>query len=361
VTRVLVWQWGRRGGAPRFAALLAEGLRAIPGTEVALSLSSRAELLRGPAPPHCDLPVDTYGGVLGFLVRLLLAPLAVPGLVRHVRALRPDLAICAQPGPLDLLMAAALRRLRVPFVVVVHDAEMHPGDGMPLQMLLQGLLCRRANAVVALTAHVADRLRAQGLAGSPDRPLLLSRHPPVTFDPPPPPPLAHGGPGRLLSFGRLLPYKGLDLLAATLRRLGPRPDAEIRIVGSGPETPELAALRALPGVVVENRWVPEDGIGALLGWADALILTYTEASQSGVAAAALAAGRRVVATRVGGLIEQLQDEPLATLCPPDADALATALRNLIAAPAAPVPQLDARAAWRTMAASLLAWAEATVR
>ena len=115
-------------------------------------------------------------------------------------------------------------------------------------------------------------------------------------------------------------------------------DAErIRVVGSGPETPALAALRALPGVVVENRWVPEDEIGALLGWADALILTHTEASQSGVAAAALAAGRRVLATRVGGLTEQLQDEPLATLCPPDADALAAALRGLIAAPGAAAP------------------------
>ena len=373
MTRVLVWQWGRRGAGPRFAALLAEGLRAIPGTEVALSLSSRAELLRGRTPPRCDLPVDTYGGIVGFLRRALLAPFAVPGLARRIRALRPDLAICSQPGPLDLLMAAALRWLRLPFVVVVHDAQGHPGDGMPFQMMLQALLCRRASAVVALSAHVADRLRAQGLAGTPGRPLLLLAHPPMMFDPLPPPPLAHGGPVRLLSFGRLLPYKGLDLLAAALARLGPHLEphlgphlgphtcAEIRIVGHGPETPALAALRALPGVTVENRWVPEDEVGALLGWADALILSHTEASQSGVAAAALAAGRRVVATRVGGLTEQLQDEPLATLCPPDTDALAAALRGLIAAPSPPHPQVDASAAWRDMAASLLGWAEATVR
>jgi glycosyltransferase involved in cell wall biosynthesis len=358
--RVLVWQWGRRGGAPRFAALLSEGLRAIPHTEVALSLSSRAELLRGPSAPHCDLLVDTYGSVLGFLVRLLWAPFAVRGLARRVRELQPDLAICAQPGPLDLLMAAALRRLHVPFVVVVHDAETHPGDGMPFQMMLQGMLCRRAGAVVALTAHVADRLRALGLAGSADRPLLLSRHPPVTFDQPPPVPRAHGGPLRLLSFGRLLPYKGLDLLAETLRHLGPRADAEIRVVGDGPETPVLAALRALPGVAVENHWVPEAEVGALLGWADALILTHTEASQSGVAAAALAAGRRVVATRVGGLTEQLQDEPLAILCSPDADSLAGALRDLIAAPGPPDPPVDTRAAWRDMAVGLLSWAKVAV-
>jgi glycosyltransferase involved in cell wall biosynthesis len=359
MTRVLVWQWGRRGGAPRFAALLAEGLRAIPGTEVALALSSRAELLRGPAPPHCDMLTDTYGSLPGFLARWLLAPFAVPGLVRRIRALRPDLAICAQSGPLDLLMVAALRRLHLKFVVVVHDAQAHPGDGAPFEILLQRLLCRRADAVVALTTHVADQLRADGLAGAAGRPLLVARHPPVIFDPPPPPPRTHGGPIRLLSFGRLLPYKGLDLLAETLRRLGPRADVEIRVVGRGPETPVLAALRVLTGVTVENRWVPEDEVGTLLGWADALILTYTEASQSGVASAALAAGRPVVATRVGGLIEQLQDEPLATLCPPDADSLAVALRDLITTAGSPAPQVDARAAWRDMATGLLRWIKAT--
>jgi glycosyltransferase involved in cell wall biosynthesis len=360
VTRILVWQWGKRGGAPRFAARLAEGLRAVTDTEVVLSLSSQAELLRGPAPPHCDLPMNTYASTFGFACRLLSAAFAIPALARRVRALHPDVAICAQPGPLDLLMAAALRRLGLKFVVLVHDADLHPGDGLPLQMTLQTLLCRQAAGVVALTDHVAARLRQQGLAGTAGRPLFLSSHPPVGFDPPPPPPLAHGGPIRLLSFGRLLPYKGLDLLAETLRLLGPRADVVVRVVGQGPDTPALDALRALPGVTVENRWVPEDEVGALLGWADALILAYTEASQSGVAAAALAAGRRVVATRVGGLIEQLQEQPLATLCPPDAAALATALEEMIAAPMTPSRPVDASSAWRAMARALLTWITATV-
>ena len=68
------------------------------------------------------------------------------------------------------------------------------------------------------------------------KPLIMAAHPPFVFGPPPPPPRAHGGPLRLLSFGRLLPYKGLDLLAAALARLGPRPDLEVRVVGSGPES-----------------------------------------------------------------------------------------------------------------------------
>lgn len=360
MTRVLVWQWGRRGGAPRFAAALAGALRALPGTEVTLSLSRRAELLRCARAPECELPMETYGGAIGFAGRALSAPFALPALVRRLRPLRLDVAICGLPGPLDLLMAAALRRLGVPFVVLVHDARAHDGDGLPLQLTLQRALCRRAAGLVALTGHVARQVRADRLAGRSDRPFLISKHPPMAFDPLPPPAFQHGGTVRLLSFGRLLKYKGLALLADTLRLLGPAPHAEFRLVGGGPETPALAALRALPGVSVENRWVPEEEIGTLLGWADALVLSYTEATQSGVAAAALGAGRRVVATRVGGLAEQLHDTSLATLCRPDPLELAATLRRLIAAPCPPNAPVDVAAAWREMAGGLMHWIESEI-
>jgi glycosyltransferase involved in cell wall biosynthesis len=275
--RILVWQWGRFGGAPRFASLLAEGLAAVPDVAVALSLARGAEILRGAAPPRCDLPVATYGGLFGFVARALAAPFAVRGLARRVAALRPDVAVCALAGPLDLLMAAALRRLGIPFVVLVHDADAHPGDGFPGQMWLQRRLCRRAMTVAALSAHVGERLRLQNLAGTGGRPLIRLWLPPMPYDIAPRADAAGEG-FRLLSFGRLLPYKGLDLLAQSLARLGPRSGLVVRVVGLGPESAELDALRALPGVRVENRWVPEDEVGALLGWADAVVLPYREAS-----------------------------------------------------------------------------------
>ncbi len=383
-SRVLVWQWGRFGGAPRFATLLAEGLAELPGVAVLLSLSRGAEILRQPKPPRCDLPVDTYSSLAGFLGRMATAPFAIAGLVRRVRALRPDLAVCAQPGPLDLLMAAALRWLRIPFIVVVHDADAHPGDGFLMQMRLQRMLCRRADAIAALTAHVGDRLLAQKLAGSSARPLIRLRHPPMRYSFVPgssgigataPVDQVHGDhvPDngriashtdgrifRLLSFGRLLPYKGLDLLADSLKILGLRPELHVRVVGSGPESPELAALRALPGVTVENRWVPETEVGALFNWADAVVLPYREASQSGVAAVALAAHRYVVATNVGGLEEQLRGEPLAVLCEPTGASLAVALRRLLDDPpcVAETPADNVTYGWRDVGLSLLDQASA---
>lgn len=337
--RVLVWQWGRRGAGPLVAAAVARALAALPGTEAVLSLSTGAELLAVAGAPSNDLPMRTYTDRTGFALRVLGIPWMAPRLARTIRALQIDVALCAMPAPLDFAMAAALRRAGVPFAVVVHDAQLHPGDAFPLQIALQRHLIARADLLFALSTHVASQLRARGLR--PGQPLLQATLPPFVFGPMPPPVRAHGGKLRLLSFGRLLSYKGLDLLADAMAQLGPRDDIELRVVGCGPDSPDLDRLRALPGVTVENRWVPETELNALLGWADALVLTHREASQSGVAAAAIAARRWVVSTRVGGLVEQLQDQETAILCAPEPTAIAEAIASLpaLVAPAA-IPATD---------------------
>lgn len=350
--KLLVWQWGRRGGGPRYAIELAEALRTRPGIELFLSLSVHSEVLRGPAPPRCDLPWPTYDSLPHAVWRLLTMKLRIGRLARRLRAFAPDVALCAMPGMLDLEMAAALRRAGIPFFVVVHDADLHPGDGVPFQMMLQRRLVRRACGLVALSAHVAGQIRRGYDVGC--RPLLLSDHPPRLFAGLPPPPRAHGGRLRLLCFGRLRPYKGLDLLAKALSLLGHQPELEVRVVGEGRESPELEALRALPGVTVENRWVPEDEVGALIGWADAMVLPHREASQSGAAAVAITARRWVVATRVGGIAEQLRGETLARLCDPTPESLAAALRRLLEDPP-PVcaPAADPWQAWHATVARLI--------
>ncbi len=328
--RILVWQWGRFGAGQRLGADFAAGFSAVPGVKALLSLSTDAEIMQGAHAPHCDLPVATYRHIGGYLARAGAAMVLVPRLAEQIRHLAPDFALCAMPGPLDLAMHAALRRAGVPYAVVVHDADPHPGDGYPLQMMLQRQLVRRADAVVVLSDHVERRLAAQGLA--------TGRHFIRSVLPQPaivglPPVGAHEGPFRLLSFGRLLAYKGLDLLAEALRQVLPQAPMAVRVVGEGPEGPDLAALRRLPGVTVENRWVPEAEILELLAWADAVVLSHREASQSGVAAAALAARRFLVATRVGGLAEQAANDQAALLCDVSAESLAAALLRVRTLPA----------------------------
>ncbi len=113
-------------------------------------------------------------------------------------------------------------------------------------------------------------------------------------------------PVRLLFLGRILRYKGLGLLLeayALLRQRGV--GVELAVVGAGSLAEHADAFARLPEISVTNRWIGEDEIGAALGRSDIVVLPYVEASQSGIAAAAMTSGLPIVATPVGGLTEQV--------------------------------------------------------
>lgn len=350
--KVLVWQWGRHGAGPLYALELTRAFATHDDVQALLSLSRGAELLQNGDVTECALPVRTYSSLAGFAGRVAAAPATIVWLARELRRLQIDIAVCAMPAAMDFAMAAALKLARIPYAIVVHEADPHPGDRFPSQIMLQRLLAQGAVATFALSSFVAERLREQDKAGT--RLLLRTSLPPFYQHTTTAAPGPRGGTLRLLSFGRLLSYKGLDLLTESLVLLGARHDLVVRIVGLGPESAELDRLRNLPGVTVENGWVPERDVGSVLGWADALILPYREASQSGVAAAAIAANRWIISTRVGGLPEQLANYSRAIMCDPTATDLANAIRTLLERGDLPAPLVDEQpSSWATVASDML--------
>ncbi len=86
-------------------------------------------------------------------------------------------------------------------------------------------------------------------------------------------------------------------------------------------------------MTLRAQWLAEPDMARLVAGADAVVLPYREASQSGVAPMAHGMGVPVVATPVGGLAEQVRDgidgvlardmtasalaEAMAALCDPD--------------------------------------------
>ena len=119
--------------------------------------------------------------------------------------------------------------------------------------------------------------------------------------------------------------------------------------------PVLERFRQMPGVAVEHRWFTDEELPDLLAWADAVILPYREASQSGVAALALETGRFVLATKVGGLPEQLANQPRALLCEAEADNIAQGLLHLTQCLLGPFPQTPAPTmGWEAMAQEIRA-------
>ena len=140
----------------------------------------------------------------------------------------------------------------------------------------------------------------------------------------------------VLFFGYIREYKGLDVLydawpSVTFRR----PSARLLVAGDPVQLPteRRQALRQQGeslGAVQHFGYIPFEDVRQYFAAADLLVMPYRHISQSGVLFLALSLGVPVVASRVGGLPEMLDDGDSALLVPPeDPSALADALSRAL--------------------------------
>ncbi|MBU4310789.1 glycosyltransferase [bacterium] len=93
------------------------------------------------------------------------------------------------------------------------------------------------------------------------------------------------------------------------------PEVKPYIVGEGDLRPYTTQLTNLQDITVINRWIPDDEVASYFRGADVLVMPYTDASQSGVIPIAYMAKVPVVAARVGGLSEQVDNGKTGLLVP----------------------------------------------
>jgi glycosyltransferase involved in cell wall biosynthesis len=218
------------------------------------------------------------------------------------------------------------------------------------------------DAVVAHSEHGAQRLRDQvGL--DPER-VRVIHHGAFDYltrlpeEKPLPPELAGAEGPVILFFGLLRPYKGVDTLLEAFRRI---PGAELWVVGN--PRMEVEPLRKLaaaaPGRVrFLTRFVEDAEIPVIMRRADVVVLPYRDAEHSGVLYAALAFGKPLVLSAVGGFPE-VAEQGAARLVPPeDPDSLVAVLTELVGDEAARAELGEAAAA---AASGAYSWDEAARR
>lgn len=330
--RVFAAYWGRRGGGARYALGMSSALAQRPGLSVCTSFSVHADdvaefqALRGPL-----LPVATYPSLRAAPLASLRLPGLYAGLVRVLRTSGSDVVLTCMFHPWNGVLRAAARRVGVPVVATVHDAELHDGDGPRLLDVLVRRDADRSDGVLALSAAVANELVNAGRQ-PPERVLVLPLGPHVAVPADRQPrALVPGRPVRLLFCGRIRAYKGLPLLRAAYAELrASGHDVKLTVAGSGEGMPDFAGL---PDVVARSGWLTPAEIDELFENADVLVLPYSAASQSGVVTIAQAHGVPIVVTPVGGLPEQVQGGAHGAVAHAvDSSAVAEAVAGLLGAP-----------------------------
>jgi glycosyltransferase involved in cell wall biosynthesis len=136
----------------------------------------------------------------------------------------------------------------------------------------------------------------------------------------------------VLMFGLMRPYKGIDVLLDAWRGAegeAPIEDAELWIAGM-PKI-DISALQegAPANVRFDPRFITDDELPAYFERADLVVLPYLQADQSGVLFTALAFGKPLLLSDVGGFPEMAETGAARIVPAGDARALGRALRELL--------------------------------
>jgi glycosyltransferase involved in cell wall biosynthesis len=230
----------------------------------------------------------------------------------------------------------------------------------------------RAARVIAVSKPLAEQARALGVA--PDRiDVIRNGIDRTTFRPrdraQARASLGLDGDGAMVLYvGHVTREKGAHDLVRAVAQGGPRlRAAHLVVVGDGAGFEEVRELAAELGIRASFMGArPHDEVATWLGACDVLALPSWNEGMPNVVLEALASGRPVVASRVGGIPDVIDSDSSGRLVPPrDPVALAGALESVLAEPHDPeristgldVPDWEGSA--RAVYASLLAALESS--
>jgi glycosyltransferase involved in cell wall biosynthesis len=271
-------------------------------------------------------------------------------LARLIRRERPDIlhTHTAKAGTVGRVAALLAGRKRPPIVVHTFHGHVLRGYFGPLRSLFFRLLERwlavRTTALIAVSPQVRDDLVALGVARR-DRFVVIRLG--IELDER----VAGSRDGRVESrrylgippdrfavgwIGRMTAVKRTDDVLVAFKRLRERGvDACLCMVGDGPDRAQLERRAHDLGIVKDTLFLGyQEDVAPFYAAFDALVLPSSNEGTPVSAIEALAAGRPVVATRVGGVPDVVQEGEDGFLVEPGAtDELADRLAELAGDPA----------------------------
>jgi glycosyltransferase involved in cell wall biosynthesis len=292
----------------------------------------------------------------------------VPGhqaaqLARHHRLTRPLIRLVWRAAAAVVANSEGLRRealataptLTIPVIPNgVDTTQFQPPPGGPGSVPATPLAGGPGSVPAAPLAGAPGSVPAAPLAGAPGSAPAAS-----------PPTL------RLLFVGRLSPEKSLPVVLAALATLPKSVSWSFTIAGDGPQRPHLeteAARLGLTPRVQFTGWVARDRLLPHYQAADLFVFASTDEGMPNTVLEAMACGLPVIATRIAGCEDLVEEGATGLLVPPgNPEALAQAIALLAADPArrtAMAAAARSRAAtrfdWRHSAKSYLSLLQAAV-
>lgn len=135
----------------------------------------------------------------------------------------------------------------------------------------------------------------------------------------------------ILFFGRISPYKGVEyLLESYSSIMNTYPDTKLIVAGGGKYHFDITPYKNNAQIEFINEYISTERLASLIQESEFVVCPYVSATQSGVVASAHALSKPVIATKVGGLPEMIDDGKTGVLVEPqDVSSLTAAIKDFL--------------------------------
>ncbi|MFC7166927.1 glycosyltransferase [Halospeciosus flavus] len=256
-------------------------------------------------------------------------------LVKRLNRWNPDI-IHFQWLPLPVVDIPLVRLLGhiAPTVLTVHDSTPFQGAATSrVQGFMAGKGPRVVNEVIVHTEETKAKLVE---ASVPQTDISVIPHGVIRYPMTDHLPTNTSEETTVLFFGNVKPYKGVDVLIDAVARLPPDVRQKLRVViagrphGSADELKQRARKQDVTDSITwEFGFIEHERVGAYFQRSDIVVFPYRHIDQSGALMTALPFGKPVIATEVGGFADVLTDGVHGRLPPDNADALSSALSDVL--------------------------------
>ena len=256
-----------------------------------------------------------------FLAGFLYLPLTLARMILLLRRERPDVVNLHFAGApaLFVLLARAIIAFRLVVSLHGHDVEGLSERSSFEQAVFRALL-RRADVVTACSQYLLEEaIKFEPTVQQRGRTVQNGIDPlPII--------VANGEKRGVIAVGRMFPQKGFDVFLRAYAATVNRP--HVTLIGDGPERKALERLAAslgMNGDITFSGQMDREAALAEMAGADLVVVPSRHESFGLVALEAMALGKPVVASRVGGLPEILNGADALLVEPDEPNTLALAI------------------------------------
>ena len=303
--KILVVNLGRKGAGPVYSLEMAKALLKLEKFQIKALISKQCENYEAWVKSGIQLiTIDTFESNKEFVLNTLKIHNFIK-LNKELKKFDADYLYIPMIHLWNPIVNFLSKKAKI--ITTIHDVTQHKGEESFIMDSLRKIVLKQSHRVIILSESLRKKLVSQKVKND-----IISVIPHANF--------SYYSENfeisnknydneTILFFGRINPYKGLDILLEAMKIvIKSYPKIKLNIVGNGDISSYLDLVEQIKNNLELNvRWIKDEEVEGFFSRADFVVVPYIEASQSGVIPLSYSMGLPVIASNIGGIPEQVLD------------------------------------------------------